>query len=649
MGRNQPQVPSFKKLEDILRPYQKEVVERAVAYILEKVHQRREKDRKHACVVVNAPTGTGKTLIGIGTVLKLCESGPYVSAVFVRTRNELSSFVRDTVRFIGYYPPVVLNKGDVCIIAETEHGELIKCKDCPYSHIPVREVNKIVNEEAVTVLGKEAYDPYKVAELLRKRGICPYVAMMNLNCIYRELYCMYIPWIVLTYPYLCSPWIARLVKPILDGVALRSDYKRIAIVDEAHNLEDSVLKTEAYINEDVLTHAEEELRWLRRALELSDSILRSVLEKVLIAEEDEEDAFILEEAQIKLVKDLDELLQLLPKIKTWVIQTIRRVKVEEKVVDPPDLEPGQVANSAQVAEKCAEIIFRYRLEQERQRDKKRRRIIVKTKTLARFLERLAEVYTNSELVIVLAEKKLEIRSLETERVGCVLSFYTASMLLSGTMPPEEYIRKVWGIEDILYLNVDISLGTVEKILIESVTTRYTERTDKMIHKIAKYLTRIWEKSDKVMLVVFPSYEMMLKVIDLINIPKEHIIIESKNTKIGDVIEQVKTNGGKVCICAVAGGKLTEGIEITDNEGRSLISDIVIVGIPYPKPTEYQNKLIDRIIGKTGLNKWYILNVKAWVKVRQALGRGIRHPDDHCRWWLLDRRYRQLLESNIFKI
>jgi len=197
--------------------------------------------------------------------------------------------------------------------------------------------------------------------------------------------------------------------------------------------------------------------------------------------------------------------------------------------------------------------------------------------------------------------------------------------------------------------VDISLGTVEKILIESVTTRYTERTDKMIHKIAKYLTRIWEKSDKVMLVVFPSYEMMLKVIDLINIPKEHIIIESKNTKIGDVIEQVKTNGGKVCICAVAGGKLTEGIEITDNEGRSLISDIVIVGIPYPKPTEYQNKLIDRIIGKTGLNKWYILNVKAWVKVRQALGRGIRHPDDHCRWWLLDRRYRQLLESNIFKI
>ena len=87
---------------------------------------------------------------------------------------------------------------------------------------------------------------------------------------------------------------------------------------------------------------------------------------------------------------------------------------------------------------------------------------------------------------------------------------------------------------------------------------------------------------------------------------------------------------------------SQGVELVSEDGRSLISDVFIAGIPYPRPTEYQ-RLVESKIARRFEEKdiesalWLYRNVQAWVQIRQACGRSIRHPEDSATWWFADDR------------
>ncbi|MEM4944536.1 MAG: helicase C-terminal domain-containing protein, partial [Saccharolobus sp.] len=154
---------------------------------------------------------------------------------------------------------------------------------------------------------------------------------------------------------------------------------------------------------------------------------------------------------------------------------------------------------------------------------------------------------------------------------------------------------------------------------------------------ASYLLKIFYNSKSHILAIFPSYEFMNKVAKLIkNIP---YIVENPDISIEEVISKVKNNNNKkLLIMGIARGKLSEGIEIT-SDGRSLISDIAIAGIPYPPVDDYF-KLRAQEIMKI-LNKEYdreLIKIQALIAVKQAIGRGIRSPADHSIVWLLDKRF-----------
>ncbi|KAK7604095.1 hypothetical protein V9T40_004368 [Parthenolecanium corni] len=96
----------------------------------------------------------------------------------------------------------------------------------------------------------------------------------------------------------------------------------------------------------------------------------------------------------------------------------------------------------------------------------------------------------------------------------------------------------------------------------------------------------------------------------------------------------KPNG--CLLFSVIGGKLSEGLNFSDDLGRC----VIVVGLPYPniKSAELQEKMnyLDKTAGPGSGHKHYEnLCMKA---VNQSIGRAVRHKDDYSTVFLLDHRY-----------
>lgn len=216
------------------------------------------------------------------------------------------------------------------------------------------------------------------------------------------------------------------------------------------------------------------------------------------------------------------------------------------------------------------------------------------------------------------------------------------LLMSGTLPPKEYLEKIIGISrKIFYIDVEKEVrsrvsGSYDCIIAMDVTTMYSLRNEKMWKNYASYIMKIYYNARRNILAIFPSYEIMNKVLSLIqNIPK---YVESENTTIEEAQKFITNTQDKIIIGAVSRGKLSEGVEFKVN-GENLISDVVIVGVPYPPPDDYMRLRSELISKKLGYEVGESLfKIPAMVSVKQAIGRAIRDVNDEITVWLLDKRF-----------
>ena len=125
--------------------------------------------------------------------------------------------------------------------------------------------------------------------------------------------------------------------------------------------------------------------------------------------------------------------------------------------------------------------------------------------------------------------------------------------------------------------------------------------------------------------------------------KKRIFREPKNSSdldavLSDYSAAVRLAGGAV-ILAVVGGKMSEGINFSDNLGRC----VVMVGLPYPnlhspelkEKMRYLDRTAAEVEGKRGGAVHYDnLCMKA---VNQSVGRAIRHKNDYAAILFLDHR------------
>jgi len=161
---------------------------------------------------------------------------------------------------------------------------------------------------------------------------------------------------------------------------------------------------------------------------------------------------------------------------------------------------------------------------------------------------------------------------------------------------------------------------------------------------------------------FPSYSFQQQLIARWkvtglwnNLTKvKHIRIEPKSGDFSKILNDyynlIKLStlkkGIGVLFLAVFRGKVSEGLDFSDNNCRGVIS----VGIPYPQikdlkitlKIEYNNEKKDKMLNG---NKWY--DLQAFRSLNQALGRCIRHKRDYGAIILLDERFNS--SENINKL
>lgn len=182
----------------------------------------------------------------------------------------------------------------------------------------------------------------------------------------------------------------------------------------------------------------------------------------------------------------------------------------------------------------------------------------------------------------------------------------------------------------------------------------------MIHETGRILCNLCTVIPGGLVCFFPSYEYQRQVhahwqerglLDslaakkkIFQEPKRANQVEQVLLEYSKCIERCTQEGGQVTgalLFAVVGGKMSEGINFSDNLGRC----VVMVGMPYPniKSPELQEKMayLDQALPRTPGNpppgKALVENL-CMKAVNQSIGRAIRHKKDFASIVLLDQRY-----------
>ncbi|VVC37628.1 Helicase-like, DEXD box c2 type,DEAD2,P-loop containing nucleoside triphosphate hydrolase,Helicase [Cinara cedri] len=186
---------------------------------------------------------------------------------------------------------------------------------------------------------------------------------------------------------------------------------------------------------------------------------------------------------------------------------------------------------------------------------------------------------------------------------------------------------------------------------------YQERsTITMLKEIGSFLENICRIVPAGIVCFFPSYEYEQLVyqhletnknIDRI-LQKKKVFREPKTTnQVDEILKNYaqaiteSKSSSKITgalLFSVIGGKLSEGLNFSDDLGRC----IIVIGLPYPniKSAELQEKMkyLDYQMGH-GMGQKYYENL-CMKAVNQSIGRSVRHQQDYAAVLLLDYRYQR---------
>lgn len=276
-------------------------------------------------------------------------------------------------------------------------------------------------------------------------------------------------------------------------------------------------------------------------------------------------------------------------------------------------------------------------------------------SIYRFLEHFIEVYDEDKyfsFVTRIRNHEYVIQSKPLDPAPIIQRLFDkvgAVIMISGTLYPLEYYKMVLGLTEEPYYS------RTEAIVIESefprdairvlvdleLSSRYDLRTEPMFNLYAQRLLDIVGSlpKDMSMLIIFPSYSFMNLIIDKLRIFPRKALIETKETKVAEVIRFLTENPGGA-IFGVAGGKLAEGIDYTV-KGKTLVKVVVIAGLPFPEYNIYINQLM-RYYTRKFTDEFYarfITIIAPMIRrVLQISGRLIRRESDRGIVIILDKRF-----------
>ncbi|HZY70381.1 MAG TPA: ATP-dependent DNA helicase [Thermoplasmata archaeon] len=218
-----------------------------------------------------------------------------------------------------------------------------------------------------------------------------------------------------------------------------------------------------------------------------------------------------------------------------------------------------------------------------------------------------------------------------------------SVHLSGTLRPIDEYRSALGLaEGTRELEVPPFFPPEHRRIFydPSVSTRYEDLLGDpgMIERIADRCAEVLEALPVRTAVFFPSFDLLERVLGagLHAALPEGTVIESRRVSMGDLwksIDGFKRGRHDGALLGVIGGRIAEGVDFPDDE----LEAVVIVGIPYPRPSARREALKTYVDRGSGRGWAYCVDAPAQRLILQALGRMIRSEHDRGIAVILDRR------------
>ena len=225
--------------------------------------------------------------------------------------------------------------------------------------------------------------------------------------------------------------------------------------------------------------------------------------------------------------------------------------------------------------------------------------------------------------------------------------------MSGTLSPLEEYRDSLGLGDRTAMRAFPGIFPPENRLVlydPSVSMKYEDRLmdEEMFSGIVEKAGAVCRATNRNTAVFFPSHDLLERSVamGLGQSIGRKIFAEERGSSQHDLLETVdsfKEEGRKgedgAVLFSVIGGRVSEGIDFPDRE----LEVVVIVGIPYPKPTAKQKALQYYYDIRFGKGWDYTVRAPTARRLLQSIGRLIRSERDRGVAVILDRRALQLKE------
>ena len=236
--------------------------------------------------------------------------------------------------------------------------------------------------------------------------------------------------------------------------------------------------------------------------------------------------------------------------------------------------------------------------------------------------------------------RLRMLALDPSPLSSVLLETRASVSISGTLAPLREYLEVLGLPRDSETLVAGNPYPHDSLLIlydDEVTTRYSERCDDMLRRIAAKVEAILRGVRRNALVVFPSHALLREVRSRISLD---VLCDPRDGDSGAlmaVVERFRRDGG--ALFTVFGGRVAEGMDFPGQQ----LELLVLVGIPYPAVTPLQRAVEAYYDARFGRGWVFAYEYPALRRMRQAMGRLIRGETDRGVAIILDYRAARFAE------
>ncbi|MCX6710075.1 MAG: ATP-dependent DNA helicase [Candidatus Woesearchaeota archaeon] len=211
------------------------------------------------------------------------------------------------------------------------------------------------------------------------------------------------------------------------------------------------------------------------------------------------------------------------------------------------------------------------------------------------------------------------------------------ILMSATLEPLEMYCDILGFDYPFLKSYESPFPEKNRLtlIIPKTTTKYEFRSEAQFRDISENLAGILKSIPGRAALFFPSYEIMSAVMPVLSSEKRNFFIEKRKFQKEQKAELINSflKDEMGVLCAVVGASFSEGIDLPNK-----LKSVVLVGLPLRPPGIKVKKLVQYYAEKFGKGFEYGYFIPAINKAIQSAGRCIRSSTDYGALIFLDKRY-----------